>query len=108
MGLKSQRKGKAGEYEVADLLRGYGYSVHRGKSLSYGEEPDVSGLPGIHIEVKRRERLDLSGAMEQAERDSKRFHDGYPAVFHRKNAEDWQVTMFLADWIILYQQAKGR
>ena len=103
MGLKSQRKGKAGELEIVSLLRKYGYNVRRGKSLSYGEEPDVSGLPGIHVEVKRRERLDLSKAMDQSVRDSRRFHDGFPAVFHRKNGEEWQVTMLLSDWITLYQ-----
>ena len=102
-GLKSQRKGKAGELEIVSLLKEYGYNVRRGRSLSYGEEADVSGLPGIHIEVKRRERLDLSKAMDQSVRDAQRFHDGFPAVFHRKNCEPWRVTMNLCDWIALYQ-----
>lgn len=106
-GLQSQRKGKAGELELVSLLKEYGYNyVRRGKSLSYGKEPDASGLPGIHVEVKRRERLNLSKAMAQAVKDSRKFGDGFPAVFHRRNGEDWQVTMNLCDWIALYRKSK--
>ena len=51
MGGKSQRKGAAGERELAQILREYGYSCDRGGSLSFGEVADITGLPGIHIEV---------------------------------------------------------
>ena len=53
MGKSSQRKGAAGERELAALLSAAGYACQRGGSLSFGEVPDVLGLPGIHIEVKR-------------------------------------------------------
>ena len=52
-GRSSQRKGADGERELAALLREYGYPVERGGSLSFGEVPDLTGLPGIHIECKR-------------------------------------------------------
>lgn len=55
MGAKSQRKGADGERELAALLREYGYPIERGGSLSFGEVPDLTGLPGVHIEVKRVE-----------------------------------------------------
>ena len=42
----------------------------------------MSGLPGIHAEVKRVERLNVSEAMKQATREAERFHDGAPTVFH--------------------------
>lgn len=106
-GLQSQRKGKQGENELVRELQSYGFEgVRRGGSLTYGEIPDLTGLPGVHIECKRRERLDLSKAMAQAVRDARKFHDGFPAVFHRKNGEDWQVTMTLVDWVALYQKSK--
>ena len=107
-GRSSQRKGAEGERELAALLRGYGYTVTRGGSLSFGEVPDLTGLPGIHIEVKRAEHLNLSEAMRQAERDSDKFRNGAPAVFHRRNREPWLVTMRLHDWMALYHQQKGR
>ena len=105
MGLKSQKKGAAGERELADCLRRAGYPVSWGGTKTYGAVPDVSGLPGIHIECKRVEALNVTRAMEQAERDADRFRDGAPAVFHRKNKSPWLVTMKLSDWLPLYASA---
>lgn len=102
MGSKSQRKGEAGERELAALLSAAGYECQRGGSLSFGEIPDVLGLPGIHIEVKRVEKLNVVEAMEQAIRDSDRMLDGMPALFHRRNRKPWLVTMRLEDWLKLY------
>jgi len=56
-GRSSQRKGADGERELAALLREYGYPVERGGSLSFGEVPDLTGLPGVYIECKRAEQL---------------------------------------------------
>lgn len=107
MGAKSQRKGAEGERELAALLREYGYSVERGGSLSFGEVPDLTGLPGVHIEVKRVERLNVPEAMKQAVRDAEKFHDGAPTLFHRRSREPWLVTMRLQDWIALYDRQKA-
>ena len=102
-GKKSQRNGAAGERELAAILQEYGYDCTRGGSLSFGEVPDLSGLPGIHIEVKRVEKLNVVEAMEQSIRDSERMRDGMPALFHRRNRKPWLVTMRLADWLKLYR-----
>lgn len=102
-GRSSQRKGAEGERELAALLRDYGYDLKRGGSLSFGEVPDLVGLPGVHIEVKRVERLNVPQAMGQAIRDSERFQDGVPTLFHRRNREPWLVTMRLEDWVKLYR-----
>ncbi|MCI8473768.1 MAG: hypothetical protein HFF07_00330 [Oscillospiraceae bacterium] len=103
-GRSSQRKGADGERELARILTEYGYDMRRGGSLSFGEEPDLVGLPGVHIEVKRVERLNVPEAMGQAVRDSDRFHDGAPALFHRRSRSPWLVTMRLEDWMILYSR----
>lgn len=108
LGGKSQRKGRAGELELAHILNEYGYNVEAGRALNFGQEPDLKGLKNIHAEVKRVERLNLLEAMKQAEEDSKRFADGLPAVFHRKNRSPWLVTMFLADWIKIYKKFSGQ
>lgn len=104
MGSKSQRKGAAGERELVAILKEYGYDCTRGGSLSFGEIPDVLGLPGVHIEVKRVEKLNVGEAMEQSIRDSERMQDGIPALFHRRNRKPWLVTMRLEDWLSLYQR----
>lgn len=102
-GKSSQRKGRTAELELSRILQSYGYPVEAGRSQSYGEEPDLSGLPGIHIEVKRRENVNLSAALAQTRRDAERFGEGLPAVFHRRNREPWRVTMELPDWMQLYR-----
>lgn len=100
--MNSSRKGADGERELAALLKEHGYTVDRGGTLSYGTLPDLYGLKGIHIECKRVERLNIEQAMTQAVRDSERFGDGAPAVFHRKNRQPWLVTMRFDDWVRLY------
>lgn len=102
IGKASQRKGAAGERELMDILRDHGYPVERGGSMTYGTVPDLYGLPGIHIEVKRVEKLNVPVAMNQSIRDAERFDDGLPALFHRRNRQPWLVTMRLADWLKLY------
>lgn len=106
MGRLSQRKGADGERELAAVLRGYGYEVERGGSLSFGEVPDLTGLPGIHVECKRAEQLRLYDWVAQAERDALRFGDGLPAVFFRRSRSMWMVVMKLDDWIGLYDRQK--
>lgn len=104
MGKSSQRKGAGGERELRDILRSYGYPVDRGGSETYGTIPDLVGLPQVHCEVKRQERLNINSAMEQAKRDSAKFQDGLPAVFSRSNRQPWKVTMYLDDWLKLYEK----
>lgn len=101
-GRGSQRKGAGGERELCELLQQAGYPVERGGSMTFGSIADIVGLPRVHIECKRVERLNLSEAMRQAIRDSERFRDGWPCVFHRKSREEWLVSMRLSDWLKLY------
>ena len=102
MPAKSQRKGRGGERELVQILRDRGYPVTAGEPMSFGSCPDISGLPDIHIECKRVERLNIYSAICQAVEDSRKFSDGLPAVFHRKNRHGWLVTMRLEDWIKIY------
>lgn len=107
MGRSSQRKGRTGERELCSILNEAGYlDVKCGEPMSFGSVPDLVGLPGVHIECKRVERLDLLQAIRQAERDAQRFKDGAPAVFHRRNRTPWIVSMPLAAWLKLYSRTK--
>ena len=102
MGRSQAKKGAAGERELAGILQQYGYQIEREGTKTFGAVPDLTGLPGIHIEVKRVERLNVPEAMKQAVKDSVWFRDGAPTVFHRRNREGWLVTMRLEDWVKLY------
>ena len=105
MGKASQRKGRRGEIELRDRLKQFGYEVQIGEPQSYGADPDLTGLPGVHVEAKRCEKICIPEWLRQASRDAVKFGDGLPAVFHRQNRTDWAVTMTLSDWIRLYQAA---
>lgn len=104
-GKTSRNKGKVGERELAAALRAEGFeSARRGQQYSGSEtSADVVGLPGIHIECKRVEKLNIYEAVEQAQRDAGDSGE-LPAVFHRRNRKPWLVTMPLSDWMILYRK----
>lgn len=101
--VNSRNKGAAGERELAGKLRDYGYDARRGQQYSGANgDADVVGLPGIHIEVKRVERLNIDEAMEQARRDAR--EGEIPVVFHRRNGQPWKVTMDFDPWMELYSE----
>lgn len=66
-----------------------------------GEASDLVGIPGIHIESKHQERLNIYDAIDQAKRDARK--DELPCVFHKKNRKEWLVTMPLIEWIKLFK-----
>ena len=101
VGRKSKRKGANGERELAKLLNEYGYECRRGCQFNGKGAADVIGLPGIHIECKRVEHLDLYGALDQSLRDTKGID--LSTVFHRRNNKPWIVSMPMEQWILLYR-----
>lgn len=103
MSKSQQRKGRGGELEICRILQARGIPAEPGQAVSYGSTPDVTGIPGIHPEVKRVERLNVPETMAQTVRDSEKFDDGAPTLFHRRNRSPWLVTMRLEDWLLLYK-----
>lgn len=103
MGKMSRDKGKRGELEVAALLRDYDFEAERGQQYRGGpDSPDVRhSIPGIHIEVKRTEKLALYEAMGQAEAELPPKSDKMPVVFHRRNGKPWAVIMRAEDFLAL-------
>lgn len=101
--MNSRKKGKTGELELAALLRDHGVEARRGQQFRGGaDSPDVVGLPGVHVECKRVERLNIYDAYEQAVRDA---GNDIPAVFHRKNRKQWLVTVGFQDFMKLYKRS---
>lgn len=100
--MNSKAKGNRGEREWAKVCRDEGYTnARRGQQYNGIEGEDVVGLPGIHCEVKRVEKLNIYEAISQAQRDAK---DKIPIVAHRKNNCKWLVTMTAEDWFRLYRE----
>ena len=107
MGKMSQKKGRAAEMELCRILNDNGIPAVPGTAMCYGSEPDISGVKGFHCEVKRRERVEIGAWMKQATEDAKKFNDGWPCVFFRRNREDWRVVLPLSAWLELYERAYG-
>ena len=67
MTINSNKKGKRGERELANILKKYGFKSRRGQQYCGANgDADVIGLDGIHIECKRVEKLNIDEAYIQA------------------------------------------
>lgn len=101
--MNSRNKGARYERELAKAFRAEGYDARRGQQYCGANgDADVIGLPGVHVEAKRVERLNLYDAMAQAKRDAR--PGELPAVFHRKNNCETLVTMRMSDWFKIYHE----
>lgn len=103
MAINSRRKGAAFERRLAGLLRDYGYDCRRGQQYCGANgDADVVGLPGIHIEAKAVERLNLYDAMAQSKHDARAGE--IPVVMHKKNNRKVLVTLELEDFMAIYRE----
>lgn len=101
-GRGAQAKGRRAEIELAQYLQEKGFAEARpGAPLNYGTEADITGIPGLHIECKRHEKIELNKWYEQAARDAERMQDGVPAVIFRQNRRQWMIVLSLSDFLQL-------
>lgn len=101
--VNRRNKGAAYERHVASLFRTYGYKARRGQQYCGANgDADVVGVPGIHIECKAVERLNLYDAMAQAKRDAR--EGELSVVIHKKNYCKDLVTMEFEQWIELFKE----
>lgn len=101
--MNSRQKGSRGERELAKIFREHGYEARRGQQYcGISGDADVVGLPGIHVECKRVEKLNLLDAMEQAVR-MQRMENCLQSFIGAIGAE-WLVTMRLEDWFSLFRE----
>lgn len=105
MAVNSKQKGARFERQLASRFRDYGYQARRTAQYcgNTGDASDVVGLPGIHIEAKHQERMQLYDWMAQAKRDASKTGK-IPAVFHKKNNAEILVTMEFDDWMQLFRE----
>ncbi len=77
MGRMSRNKGKRGEREAAaEWSRLFGIPMRRSQQFcgASDESDDIVGHPGISIEVKRRQHLNVADAVETAVAEAKEGH----------------------------------
>jgi Holliday junction resolvase len=99
MGARSRRKGVVGERELAAEFEQKGYHARRSQQhcgINSDSDVEVEELGGLLIESKRVERLNIHEAVTKAASDALR-KQRVPVVCHRRNGEEWLVTIRLAD-----------
>lgn len=108
MAINSKQKGARFERTLAGLFREHGYTESR-RTAQYcgntGDASDVVGLPGIHVEAKHQERMQLYDWIDQAKRDSAGTGN-LPVVFHKKNNAEILVTMQFETFMKLYKESE--
>lgn len=109
MSINSKKKGVAGEREFANYCKQKGFNTRRTAQFN-GKEleslADIVGIPGIHVEVKRVEKLNIYNAIDQAIRDNK--GKDIPIVAHRKNQKKWLITMTAEDWFKMWFEKENK
>lgn len=108
IGKSSKARGKRGELSLVHVLRDAGFLEARRTAQYCGKAgtSDVTGLPGIHVEVKNVQRLNIWEALAQSKRDSEADGNGdIAAVFFKRNRSGWYVAVPLSDFIRLYAQS---
>ena len=104
--VNSREKGARFERTLAKLLKYHGYDCRRGQQYCGANgDADVIGLPGIHIEAKAVERLNVYDALSQSRRDARL--DEIPVVMHKKKYSEILVTMSLTDFMTIYKEYEG-
>lgn len=103
--MNSRQKGKRYELELAAKLREYGFNARRGQQYSGANgDADVVGLPGIHIEAKRRKEIgNIYDWMAQSKSDAR--PGEIPVVICRADHSDSLVIMRLGDWVDGYRNS---
>lgn len=109
MGKASRDKGRRGEREVRDVFRAAGVPADRGgwRQVAEADVPDVVTVAGIHVEVKRCERLTLPQWLRQAE-TAAALTGATPAVAFRQNGQPWRVVVPLDHYAALVAAQENR
>lgn len=103
-GRRSRSKGANGEREVAQILRGRGFEATRNR-VGVTAQDLLHNIAGVHIEVKRQEKLQIPMWLRQAEGDCPA--DSIPVLVYRKSNEPWRVVIPLSHYLDLHTQLRG-
>lgn len=93
---KSQRqKGKVGERAVAELARANGFPNAKRTGDAQQVAGDIAGMPGLYVEVRRRETLNLPAWIREVETEHP--PNTLPLIAFRRSQEPWYGAVPLGD-----------
>lgn len=94
MSATERRKGKDGELEVVRLLHAHGWTDAKRSSdgrTQHARGDIADGPLDTHIEVRRREQINIWACLDQAERDAK--PGDAPVVAFRRSRSVWYAAL---------------
>ena len=109
MANPAKAKGSGAERDVVAWLKanGYKYADRRlaGATLDKG---DISGIPGVTIEIKNHAGMDLAGWVEELKVEMANDTAWTGVVLHKRKGKgdpaDWYATMPASVWIELLKR----
>ena len=110
MACNARRKGAAGELEAAKALNAVLPHAKARRAQQYcghhtAADLVCEGLPGIMVEVKRRQSMNIHKVMSESVQHCT---DGVlPMILHRKDNEQWLLTIRLEDLPLALKKLKG-
>lgn len=108
MGRFSRMKGKRGERKTAEELREvfpeFSEKIRRGLQARLGhDEPDILGIPGVHVEVKTGKQPNPRAALQQAIRDAREGDRGVPVAVIRDDRKEPFAILRWSDFLVMLQ-----
>jgi hypothetical protein len=99
MGKRSRDKGKRGEREAAAMIAHHWNATGARRAVQFcgrSGDADLTGVPGLHCEVKRYARISALDFLQQAEMDAS--PDTVPVVLMREDTStEWVVMLRVSD-----------
>lgn len=102
--INSRDKGAKYERHIAQVLRDHGFEAERGCQHSGGKDsPDVKhNMPGIHIEAKAVEKLNIWKAIAQSKKDAG--EDEIPIVVFKRNYSGDYIVLPFEDFLKIFKK----
>ena len=94
MSASERTKGKTGELEIVHLLHRHGWTEAKRSSdgrTQHARGDIADGPPYTHIEVRRRENINIWACLAQAEQDAK--PGDLPVVAFRRSRSAWYAAI---------------
>lgn len=101
-GAGRRQKGATAEREVVTLLKTAGWknATRTSDGRHQHARGDIAhGPQGVHIEIKRHERLNVPQAFTQLTQDAKELD--LPVLVHRPSRHEWMATLPLEELLAL-------
>lgn len=102
----SKQKGRDGENAVVNTLRQafpYLAFIERKRLTGAQDQGDITGIPGVTIEVKNAKTMALASWVEQAKAEAANAGNPVGVCWHKRKGKtdplDWYITMDGATWV---------